>query len=274
MIVMPLLLVLFLDRRRLSGDLREIDVWDRDDRMWFWRALRGYTLFRREMPPQGRFNAGQKANAIIVAAMALGFLVTGSLLLAEPHLPAWLVSRELLPHQVLAVAAIALFVGHILHAFSTRHGRDSLRAMTGGGSLLNGICDIAESILNCSTRNALACGIKDWPEELDNPVWTTAAGLSMYSARLKMRLQARRKAPGLVGMVLLFNGMQPNSRDGADSVAAARAAGMACFDTVVRRYNCYGHAQWDGRTVCDYPYASADKAWADIAAVVNEILSL
>ena len=132
MIVMPLLLVLFLDRRRLSGDLREIDVWDRDDRMWFWRALRGYTLFRREMPPQGRFNAGQKANAIIVAAMALGFLVTGSLLLAEPHLPAWLVSRELLPHQVLAVAAIALFVGHILHAFSTRHGRDSLRAMTGG----------------------------------------------------------------------------------------------------------------------------------------------
>ena len=132
MIVVPLLLFLFLDRRRLSGDLREIDVWDRDDRIWFWRALRGYTLARREMPPQGRFNAGQKANAIIVAAMAVGFLVSGSLLLAGPHLPAWLVSRALLLHQVLAVAAIALFVGHLLHAFSTRHGRDSLRAMTGG----------------------------------------------------------------------------------------------------------------------------------------------
>jgi cell division protein FtsA len=74
--------------------------------------------------------------------------------------------------------------------------------LCGGGSLLNGICDVAESVLNCSSRNGLAVGIKDWPEELDNPVWTTVAGLAMYSARLKMRLQAKRKAPGLVGMVL------------------------------------------------------------------------
>lgn len=132
MVVLPLLLFLFGDHRRLSGDLREIDLWDRDDRVWFWRALRGYTLFRREMPPQGRFNAGQKANAIIVVAMAVGFLITGSFLLARPHLPTWLVSRALLLHQVLAVAAIALLVGHLLHAFWTRQGRDSLRAMTGG----------------------------------------------------------------------------------------------------------------------------------------------
>jgi cell division protein FtsA len=74
--------------------------------------------------------------------------------------------------------------------------------LCGGGSLLNGICDVAESLLNCSSRNGLVVGIKDWPEELDNPVWTTVAGLAMYSARLKMRLQAKRKAPGLVGMVL------------------------------------------------------------------------
>ena len=132
MIIVPLLLFLFADRCRLSGDLREIDVWDRDDRVWFWRALRGDTLRRREMPPQGRFNAGQKANAIIVVAMAVGFIITGSLLLAGPHLPGWLVSRALLLHQVLAIAAVALFVGHLLHAFSTKHGRDSLRAMTGG----------------------------------------------------------------------------------------------------------------------------------------------
>jgi cell division protein FtsA len=74
--------------------------------------------------------------------------------------------------------------------------------LCGGGSLLNGVCDVAESILNCSSRNGLAVGIKDWPEELDNPLWTTVAGLAMYSARLKMRLQAKRRSPGLVGMVL------------------------------------------------------------------------
>jgi formate dehydrogenase subunit gamma len=124
MIVLPLLLFLLVNRRQLARDLREIDLWDSDDREWFWRALRGCTLLRREMPPQDRFNAGQKANSI--------FVLTGSLLLAGPQLPAWLVSRALVLHQVLAVAGIALFAGHLLHVLSTRHGRDSLRAMTGG----------------------------------------------------------------------------------------------------------------------------------------------
>lgn len=74
--------------------------------------------------------------------------------------------------------------------------------LCGGGSLMNGICDVAEGVLNCPSRNGLAIGIKDWPEELDNPVWTTAAGLAMYSARLKMKSQAKKRAPGLVGLVL------------------------------------------------------------------------
>ncbi len=132
MIAVPLLLFLVVDHRQLANDVREVDLWDADDKAWFSRALRAHTLLRREMPPQGRFNAGQKADSIIVAAMATGLAGTGSLLLAKPHVPAWLVSRALILHQVLAAAAIALFVGHLLHTFSTRHGRDSLRAMAGG----------------------------------------------------------------------------------------------------------------------------------------------
>ena len=38
MIVVPLLLFILLDRRRLGRDLREIDRWDGDDRRWFWLA--------------------------------------------------------------------------------------------------------------------------------------------------------------------------------------------------------------------------------------------
>ena len=74
--------------------------------------------------------------------------------------------------------------------------------LAGGGSLLNGMCDMAERVLNCQARNGLTIGIRDWPVELDTPEWTTAAGLSMYSARLKTRKEIRRRAPGLVGMVL------------------------------------------------------------------------
>jgi cell division protein FtsA len=73
--------------------------------------------------------------------------------------------------------------------------------LAGGGALLNGMCDMAERVLNCPARNALPGGIQDLPEELSNPAWTTAAGLAKYSAKLKTNRGAKRKAPGLMGML-------------------------------------------------------------------------
>ena len=66
--------------------------------------------------------------------------------------------------------------------------------LTGGGALL------LRHVRRCRTRHALpgakglATGIEDWPEEIDDPVWTTAAGLAMYSARLKLRRDWKRGA--------------------------------------------------------------------------------
>jgi cell division protein FtsA len=74
--------------------------------------------------------------------------------------------------------------------------------LSGGGARLNGMCDIAEKLLNCQARNGLALGICDWPEEIDSPVWTAAAGLMMYSAKLKAREQAQQRAVGFLGRML------------------------------------------------------------------------
>ena len=74
--------------------------------------------------------------------------------------------------------------------------------LAGGGARLSGMCDMAEKVLNCQARNGLALGICDWPEEIDNPVWTTAAGLMMYSAKLKAREAARQRAVGFLGRML------------------------------------------------------------------------
>ncbi len=74
--------------------------------------------------------------------------------------------------------------------------------LTGGGALLNGMCDMAERILNCQAGNGLAKGFGDWPDELRNPVWTTAAGLALYSAKLKLHQPPPRRMPGLMGLVL------------------------------------------------------------------------
>jgi len=74
--------------------------------------------------------------------------------------------------------------------------------LTGGGALLNGMCDIAGRVLNCQAGNGLAKSFGDWPEELNHPVWTTAAGLALYSAKLKLHEPPRRKMSGLMGLVV------------------------------------------------------------------------
>jgi cell division protein FtsA len=73
--------------------------------------------------------------------------------------------------------------------------------LTGGGAYLNGMCDMAERVLNCQAANGLAKGFADWPEELKNPAWSTAAGLALYSAKLKLHQPPRRRLPGLMGWV-------------------------------------------------------------------------
>jgi cell division protein FtsA len=73
--------------------------------------------------------------------------------------------------------------------------------LAGAGALLNGMCDMAERVLNCPARNALPEGIENLPEDLSTPAWATAAGLAKYSARLKTNRESRRRTPGLMGLL-------------------------------------------------------------------------
>jgi len=74
--------------------------------------------------------------------------------------------------------------------------------LAGGGARLPGTCDMAEATLRCQARNGLPVGIQDWPLELDHPSWTTAAGLAMYSAKLKVQGELERQSVGLLARIL------------------------------------------------------------------------
>ena len=74
--------------------------------------------------------------------------------------------------------------------------------ITGAGALLPGICDIAERELQRPARIGLTQGYRDLPVELKDPAWTTAAGLSMYAARLRTQVDLERRATGLLGRIL------------------------------------------------------------------------
>jgi cell division protein FtsA len=74
--------------------------------------------------------------------------------------------------------------------------------LTGGGSHLHGMCDIAEHVLDCPVRLGLGTGVKDWPDDLDMPSWSTAIGLAMYSARLQTKVDLEQQTIGLLGRIL------------------------------------------------------------------------
>jgi cell division protein FtsA len=74
--------------------------------------------------------------------------------------------------------------------------------LAGGGAMLAGMLDMAESTLRCPARNGLPVGILDFPDHLMTPAWTTAAGLAMYSARLKTQVDDRFRPPGFLNMIL------------------------------------------------------------------------
>lgn len=64
--------------------------------------------------------------------------------------------------------------------------------LAGGGSLLPGFCDLAEQVLNCPARLALPIGVRDLPDTMNEASWSTAAGLAMYAARLRIQERQRR----------------------------------------------------------------------------------
>jgi cell division protein FtsA len=74
--------------------------------------------------------------------------------------------------------------------------------LTGGGAMLNGMCDMAEKVVNCPARNGLPVGIAGWPDDINDAAWCVAAGLAMYSAKLKTRREFRKHVPGLASLVL------------------------------------------------------------------------
>ena len=110
------------DRRALRRTLRELDVFDADDRAWL----------RKRAAPQGRFNAGQKLNAIVTAAFAVLFAVTGFFLWLGERDTRFRLPNALLVHDWLMLASLALLVGHLYLAVLAPATRHSLNGMTRG----------------------------------------------------------------------------------------------------------------------------------------------
>jgi formate dehydrogenase subunit gamma len=116
------LIVALGDRRGLRETIRELEAFDRDDRLWLRRISR----------PQGRFNAGQKLNAALTASFALLFAVSGILLWYGERNNSFRFASTILLHDGLMYVSLVLLVGHLYLALIYPATRHSLRGITTG----------------------------------------------------------------------------------------------------------------------------------------------
>jgi len=122
----------------LRRDLAEIDRLDQADREW-WSGGWFEDLFpsRQEIsglpsprvPSSGKFNAGQKMNAICSAAAMTLLFGTGLVMYFHTRFPLWLKQGAILVHDIVAIAVVLLVGGHVLLAL---RDRESLRGMITG----------------------------------------------------------------------------------------------------------------------------------------------
>jgi len=110
------------DRRSLRATLREVDLFDRDDRDW---------LLRRG-PPQGRLNAGQKVNTIVTGVFAVLFAITGALLWYGERDTRFRLGGTVFLHDALMYLSVVIVLGHLYLAVIHPATRHALRGMTLG----------------------------------------------------------------------------------------------------------------------------------------------
>ena len=109
---------LLADRAGAIELVRESFRYDRDDIAWFKHMYR-YALGRtREMPPQGRLNAGQKLHHAFVIVVSIGVVGTGLTLwfLKSSLGPDWLAFTTLM-HDLCMLGLTLFLVGHLYFTY-------------------------------------------------------------------------------------------------------------------------------------------------------------
>jgi formate dehydrogenase subunit gamma len=117
-----MIVVVLGDRRGLRKTLRDLDLFDDDDRLWL----------RREPRSQGRFNAGQKVHAALIAGFTSLFPVSGFLLWLGERDTRFRWASTILLHDGLMYASLILLMGHLYLALIYPATRHALRGITVG----------------------------------------------------------------------------------------------------------------------------------------------
>lgn len=127
--VLPILAVL-RGRRELRihwENIKEAWTWGRDDFKWMVLMPLAVLSSKIKLPEQGKFNAAEKVNFMVLMATYPLYITTGLLIWLKAFgVAAWLL------HFLMAVLATPLIFGHMYMAMIDRGGRPGLPGMITG----------------------------------------------------------------------------------------------------------------------------------------------
>ncbi|HHN94307.1 MAG TPA: hypothetical protein ENK17_06025 [Anaerolineae bacterium] len=113
--LVPVIYIVF-DPKGWVADMKRIFTWGSDDLGWLKAAPRYYFLGDEEgMPPQDKFNTGQKLFYLVVVVCMVGFIVTGLIMwlwreAVSPTVFQW----SVVLHDLCAIAYAAFFLVHFM----------------------------------------------------------------------------------------------------------------------------------------------------------------
>lgn len=99
--------------RRLLSTLKDLRF-SRDDLGWLKGAVPYYLLGKHvDMPPQGRWNTGEKMNAVVLTVGTLLFVLTGVLMwFGKGVLPVWVFQTAVIVHDLTMFLTVSMFIVH------------------------------------------------------------------------------------------------------------------------------------------------------------------
>jgi formate dehydrogenase subunit gamma len=137
-VILVLVMVLSLGRGApLNALWHDVEMFTRDDWAWLRRIAVPARWRSKPLPPQGRFNAGQKLNTVLTGAALVGFVATGGLMWQGAHLSPSLSAAADQWHLWLMFLIVPLVAGHIAMALLFPSTRPAMRGMLLGAVRLD-----------------------------------------------------------------------------------------------------------------------------------------
>ena len=103
-----------LQPRRMWINMREFLSFSKYDLLWLKNAFPYYVLGRHgDMPPQPRFNTGERLTAVVMVLGTLTFGITGlSMWFLKGVMPVWLFQVMVFFHDLMFIVTFAMFMIH------------------------------------------------------------------------------------------------------------------------------------------------------------------